>query len=321
MSATSLKGIGKIGDSTITNDIRDNLVAFFDWGLLNTDGFINVELSDSGVYGGNSSTLRLVDDPAFNAGQVWEGFRSNWVWESGVGNDYSPLVSTDNTNPGVSGVYVGGAFYANTTTGTYAHTIDHQQGRIIFHTAIPTTGLVQCEHSYKYVNVTYSDGLPWFKEIQKRSERFEVDEFASTTGTWSQSPNSRLQLPAIGIEIVPRREMVGYQLGGGHWVYTDVLFHCIAEDPYMRDSLVDIVSLQNQKTINLFNLNSLAESGTFPLNHSGVPVSGALRYPDLTTDFPNGTLRMEGMGIDSMYSEGDIYVGTVKCTTEVVIGV
>jgi len=77
MSATSLKGIGKIGDSTITNDIRDNLVAFFDWGLLNTDGFINVELSDSGVYGGNSSTLRLVDDPAFNAGQVWEGFRSN----------------------------------------------------------------------------------------------------------------------------------------------------------------------------------------------------------------------------------------------------
>ena len=320
MGATDLKGVTAFGESTITNDIRENVVAFFEWGILNKGGFVNVELSDSGVYGGNSSTLRPVNHPHYSAGQVWETHKANWVWQSGLSPTPSPLVANTPSYPGVSGVYVGSTFYAAGTTGTYSHVLDHENGRVVFNTAIPTGSLVQCEHSYKYVNITISEGLPWFKEIQQRSERIDTD-FLSTSGSWSQFPRNRVQLPAIGVEITPNREMVGYQLGGGHYVYTDVLFHCIAEDVYMRDALMDTVNLQNQKTINMFSLNSLADSGTFPLNESGVPASGALRYPDLTTTYPGGTMYFKDMSIDSIYSFGNVHVATVKCTTEIVLGV
>ena len=105
MPDIDLKGFTKLGDSTLVNDIKENVISFFDWGLLKKDNYINVSIPSSGIYGGNEHQLRLVDDPRYTAGQVWEGFRSNWVWESGItGTDGAPLVSSSNANPGVSGV-------------------------------------------------------------------------------------------------------------------------------------------------------------------------------------------------------------------------
>lgn len=316
---SELKGIVRFGDSTITNDIRDNVVAFFDWGLLNKQAYVNVELGDSGVYGGNSSTLRQVSDPYYNNGQVWEGVKTGWVWESGVAGTPAPLVGTDPAVPGVTGVYVNSTFYPVSTTGTYAHSIDHPQGRVVFDTAIPTSSVVQCEHTYKYVNVTYADGLPWFKEVHKRSDRFDTGFSAS--GEWGQFPRNRVRLPALGVEIIASRKMVGYQLGGGHYVYTDVLLHCVAEDSYTRNSLLDIVMLQREKTLEMFNLNDISDNNAFPLGFDGVPVSGALTYPNLISSYPNGTLFMKEMSLDAIYQLGTVYVATVKCTTEVVVGV
>lgn len=322
MANIDLKGFSKLGDSTLTNDIKENLISFFDWGLLEKENYINVSIPTSGYYGGNEHVLRLVDDPRYTAGQVWEGFRSNWVWQSGVSGSPAPLVSTDNSNPGVSGVYVSGVFYPVATTGTYAHHINHPLGRVIFDTAIPTTSAVTCEYSYKYVNVTQSNGLPWFQEIHKRSERVENSQFITSSGDWSQLSQNRYQLPAIGIEIVNNRSFKGYQLGGSSYVYTDVLFHCISEDPYMRDNLLDAVSYQNEKNFMMYDLNDIADSGTFPLNHNGVPASGALRFSELITQFPFKNLRLFNMRFDSVYPLGtNLYVGTVKCTTEVILGV
>jgi hypothetical protein len=322
MANLDLKGFSKLGDSTLTNDIKENLISFFDWGLLEKENYINVSIPTSGYYGGNEHQLRLVDDPRYDAGQVWEGFRSNWVWQSGVTVTPGPLVGTDDSNPGVSGVYVSGVFHNIDSTGTYAHHINHPLGRVVFDTAIPTTSTVTCEYSYKYVNVTQSNGLPWFNEIQKRSERVDNSQFLTTSGDWSQLSQNRYQLPAIGIEIVNNRSFEGYQLGGGSYVYTDVLFHCIAEDPYMRDNLLDAVSYQNEKNFMMYDLNGIADSGTFPLNHNGVPASGALHFSELITQFPFKNLRLFNMRFDSVYPLGtNLYVGTVKCTTEVILGV
>ena len=96
MADIDLKGFTKLGDSTLVNDIKENMISFFDWGLLKKDNYINISIPSTGVYGGNEHQLRLVDDPRYTAGQVWEGFRSNWVWESGVtGTDGPPLVSSE----------------------------------------------------------------------------------------------------------------------------------------------------------------------------------------------------------------------------------
>ncbi len=324
MADIDLKGFTKLGDSTLVNDIKENVISFFDWGLLKKDNYINVSIPSSGIYGGNEHQLRLVDDPRYTAGQVWEGFRSNWVWESGItSTDGAPLVGSDNANPGVSGVYVNDTFYPNTTAGVFAHHVNHPLGRVVFDSAIDTSSVVTCEYSYKYVNVTESNGLPWFKELHRRSERVDNSQFTTTSGDWSQLSQNRYQLPAIGIEVANTRSVKGYQLGGGSsYVYTDVLFHCIGEDSYMRDSLIDIVSLQNDKVFHMFDLNAIADADAFPLDHRGVPASGALRFPDLTTNYKFKALRFLDMKFDSIYTlNPNLFVGTVKCTTELIFGV
>ena len=252
MADINLKGFSKIGDSTLTNDVRENIISFFDWGLLQKENFINVGIPSSGYYGGNEHQLRLVNDPRYTSGQVWEGFRQNWVWESGVTTGFdAPLVGTDNANPGVSGVYVDDTFHAVTEVGTYAHHINHPLGRVVFNSPIATTSVVTCAYSYKYINVTQSNGLPWFTEIQKRSERVENPQFHTASGDWSQLSQNRLQLPALGVEVINNRSFRGYQLGGSSYVYTDVLFHCVSEDAYIRDNLLDIVTYQNGKNFSI----------------------------------------------------------------------
>ena len=89
-----LNKISNVGDSTISPLLKDNLIEFFDWGLLDAGGFFNVSIPTSGQYGGDKHNLRLVDDPRYTSGQVWEGFRSNWVWQSGLSSTDQPKTIT-----------------------------------------------------------------------------------------------------------------------------------------------------------------------------------------------------------------------------------
>ena len=313
---TNLKGFDTFGDSTVTNDITENLISFFDYGLLEKSAFINVEIPSTGYYGGIEHQLRVVDDPRYTYGQVWEGFRQNWVWESGLG----ALTSTDDANPGVSGVYVGGDFYSTSATGVYAHHINHPLGRVVFDSAIDTSSTVTCEYSYKYVNVSKVDGLNWFQQVQKRSERAENPNFVGNSGEWGVLGDNRYQLPAIGIEPVNSRRMTPFALGGGQNLFTDFLFHCVAEDVYTRDHLMDIVTLQNQKIFKSYDLDTISSSGAFPLDYRGVPASGALLYPELISQYPGVKIRLVNASLDSVYSlNPNIHVGTVKFTTELIL--
>lgn len=313
---TFLKGFSNLGDSTLSNHIRENFIQFFDYGLLEKNNFDNVTIPTSGVYGGSDHVLRPVDDPRYDYGQVWEGFRSNWVWQSGLG----ALTSTDDANPGVSGIYVNDTFYPASGTGTYAHHINHPLGRVVFDTAIDTSSDVTCEYSYKYINVTKCDGLNWFREIQKRSDRSENSDFANASGDYAILSDNRYQLPAIGIEIGSSRKGRPFQIGGGQVITTDFYFHCIAEDSYTRDTLVDIVSLQNLHNLRTFDLNAIADSGKFPLDYRGTPVSGAMLYPELLNSYEGTKIRLTDVSMDSVYAiSPDIYVGTIKFTAETIL--
>lgn len=313
---SSLKGISTFGDATITTHVRENLISFFDNGLIEKSGFINVEVPTTGYYDGLEHRLRPVSDPRYNNGQVWEGFRSNWVWQSGNG----ALTSTDSSYPGVSGVYINDTFYPTSTGGDYAHNINHPLGRVIFDTAISTDSKVECSYSYKYVNVTKVDGLEWFKQIQQNSERADNTNFINSSGEWGVLGDNRFQLPAIGVELVNSRRMIGYQLGGGQTIFTDFLFHCVAEDAYTRDHLMDIVTLQNDKVIRAYDLNDISSNNVFPLDYRGVPISGALSYETLISDYEGNHIRLIDASIDSVYSlTPNIHVGTVKLKTEVIV--
>lgn len=315
----NLNGINDIFEATLNNELQDNLVEFLDWGLLQKGNYFNVTLGELDTNNQDMSLLRMSSNPHFPSGSAWEGFRKNWVWQSGISFDPAPVVGNNNAIPGISGVYVNDTFYPSTTSGTYAHTVDYFNGRIVFDSPIPTGSKVQAEHSYKYINIIYANNVPWLREVQYRTFNKDTSFINIDRGEFNVPAEIRVQLPAIAVEIVPRRTMRGYQLGGGQWVYTDVIFHCIAEDEMTRNKLLDIVSFQNDKTIYMFDSNEIAKSGAFPMDYNGVPVSGALRYPDLISQYKSNSLCIRNCTIQNMdLINTNFYAGIVRCTTEVV---
>ena len=322
MSFLNLKGFNSVFDNNISNEIQDNMIEFLDWTLLEKGNYFNVTKGETSPNGYDYSKLRISSNQHYASGQAWEGFRKNWIWQSGItppsGTD-APIVGDSVAIPGISGVYVDDTFYSSSTSGAYSHKVDYFNGRVIFDTAIPTGSTVQAEFSYKYINVVYASNLPWLREIQYRT--LEPNSFFTNQnrGDFTLPAEARLQLPAIAVEVVPRRTFSGYQLGGGQYVHTDVIFHCLAEDAYTRNQLIDIVSLQNEKQFYMFSSDKIARSGAFPLDYAGVPVSGALRYPDLIYDY-SGTergLRLRDMTIQNMDAvNSNFHGGIVRVTTE-----
>lgn len=319
MTFQPLKGISGIFDSTLNNDIQDGLIEYFDWALLNIGNYFNVTANETATNNQNMSRLRLSSNDSFSSGQVWEGFRKNWVWQSGInppGFD-APIVGTNHNFPGISGVYVNNKFHPTSGAGPFSHYVDYFNGRVIFNTPIATGSVVKAEYSYKYVNVLYANNMPWYRELQVRSSKPTSVFLDPDDGDWNIPPESRVQLPFIAIEIVPNRTFKGYQLGGGQWVYTDVLFHCVAEDEMTRNKLVDIVSLQNEKIIHLFNSNEINKNKEFPIDYRGMPVPSALRYPDLVNKYNGGKLRLVKTVVQDMITHNtNVFGGIVRMTTE-----
>lgn len=319
MNYYPLKGFDSVHDYALSNNIQDSLVEYFDWGLLEKGNYFNVDLNETSPNGSDMSRLRLSSNDAFASGQVWEGFRSNWVWQSGLApsGHAEPLVGTDPNFPGISGIYIDGNFEPSSGVGQYAHKIDYFNGRVIFDSPIPTGLTVKAEFSYKYINVVYANSVPWLREIQARSNYPTSRFYNTSTGAWDVPPESRLQLPAIAIEVVPVRRFRGYQLGGGQWVYTDVLFHCIAEDDTTRNMLIDIVSLQNDKCVYSIDGDRLNASGLFPLDQGGTPVPSAMLYPELIENYNAGDFRLRDAKVEAMQMVStDLFAGIVRFTTE-----
>ena len=319
MNYLNLKGFDSVFDTTLNNELQDNIVEFLEWSLLEKGNYMSVNLGELSPEGVDYSKLRMSSNPSFPSGKAWEGFRKNWVWQSGVSYNPAPIVGTNNSIPGISGVYVNNTFYPSNTSGTYAHKVDYFNGRVIFNNKISTNSTVKAEYSYKYINIVYANSLPWLAEIQYSSLDLNSDFNTLNKGKYDLPTEARIQLPAIAIEVVPRRIMRGYQLGGGQYVATDVLFHCLAEDEYTRNKLVDIISLQNDKNIYMFNSNQIAKSGAFPLDYNGFPVSGALRYPDLVQSYYRSNLRLKNSSVQNMkLVNGNFYAGIVRMTLETI---
>ena len=52
-SSTKLRQFsGKAIDATTSEIILDNFINFYDWGLLDAGGFYNIQMPQSGIYGG-----------------------------------------------------------------------------------------------------------------------------------------------------------------------------------------------------------------------------------------------------------------------------
>lgn len=279
-SETILKGFNDIGDPSISDIMTDNITDYVDWGFIDKGAYFNVRIPTSGAYGGDQSRLRMTNDPRYTSGTVWAGGRSNWVWQSGVSQQTQPIA--------ISGVFVNNVFKP-VSGGDYY--IDYPNGRIIFNTAISSTSVVRCEHSYKWINVYKSYQVPWFREIQYRSLRVDDITFnQAASGNWSTIEDGRVQLPAVVVEL-GGHSFAGYQLGGAHKINQAIVLHVFAEDGSMAHKLADYLSYQEDKTIYLYDTKLLSESGVFPLDYRGSIASGAKTYPQLVESLEAGGFR------------------------------
>lgn len=307
---TKLKGINDISESTLCDQLEANLIEFFNWGLLGIGAFFNVTTNLT------ESTLRVTEEPRFAKGKVWEPFRNDIIWESGVEYSFQPI--------SISGVYVNNVFYPSSTTGAYSHYVDYNRGRVIFNTAISPSSTVKLEYSYRYFHFTNAD-VNWFRQVMFESFRIDNNQFFQYgSGVWNVLGENRVQLPAVVVEAVPRRSFQGYQLGGGQEVKQDILFHIFTENPWDRKTILDIISYQNEKTIKGFDKNLVAANNKFVFNDNGSLASGALTYPQIVAPTGEGgcfwkNITFAGVTTQETISMPPLYQAVVRGTFEVIL--
>jgi hypothetical protein len=268
------RGVTEIGQSLLSDNLEINFAAFLQWSLLSIGAFENVRIPSSGAYGGDKHRLRLVDSPYHASGQVWEAFRNDWVWESGIPYHTQPIR--------VSGVYVNGTFHSLSATGAYAHTVDYPLGQVRFSSAISPSSVVTCEYSYRYVQVHTADH-PSFQQIQTNSFRVDDNTFLlEGSGAWHSFSQNRLQLPALVIEAAPTVALqYGREVGSLASVTTkEVRVHVLTEERWWYKQLNDLFLLQYQKRLSAFDKNLLDQKGLFPLLFDGSISSSGKMYPD-----------------------------------------
>ena len=220
----------------------------------------------------------------------------------------------------ITGVSVGGTTYG-TGDATYGHHYNYPLGRVIFDSAISTSSSVKLEYSYRNVQTYIADQAPWWDEIQQNSLRVDDSTFDEIgSGNWGILANHRVQLPAVVVEAVPRRTFTPYQLGDtSQFVYQDVLFHIIADTRWWRNNLVDIISLQKDTTIMMYDNNTVAQSGAYPLDFRGMLVDSSKSYPCLAEDYSFKTMRFFNVIVTEMQTiNSRLYQGTIRATFELV---
>ena len=314
--STTFTHVSQVGNTLLNSQLESNLKSFLDRGMLGIGGWFNVNIPTSGAWGGTFDQLRLVDDPSYGEGQVWESARKDWVWENEVPYTGGSPIS-------ITGVSVDGTFYG-TGDATYAHHYNYPLGRVVFDNPIASTSTVKLEYSYRNVQVYIADQAPWWDELQYNSMRVDDSSFSQVgSGNWAILSNNRVQMPAVVIEAVPRRTYQPYELGSSNnFITQDVLFHVVSESRWWRNQLVDIISLQKDKTLMLYDSNKLADSGAYPLDFRGMVVAPENNYSGLvsTDGYQFTSARITDMGVTEMESYNSmLHEGTVRASFEVIL--
>jgi hypothetical protein len=310
-----LLGVANVQSSTLSNVLTDNFIKFYDWAFVEKGGYINIARPSSGMYGGNKHELKPVNDPAYADGRVWETYRQNWVYQTGVDRPTPPCQ--------ISGVYVDNSFLPytyNPDSGKYigaGYRMDFENGKIIFDSPQSKSSVVSMDYSVKWLKVDRAEGVPFFRNVQQRSFRLE-DGFFSSSGNWVQMGETRVQLPALFIEAPVQISYRPYQLGGGQWAQTDIVAHVLAENSSTCVDIIDIISYQNDRDLFLFDPNRVYNSGDFALNYRGDLIDPGKDYKYLVDQYNYGQCRIydttAGNPTQLNYS---LYLGTARFSVEI----
>lgn len=309
---TTFKNIDNIAQDLLLNILESNFKTYLDWAFLDIGGWFDVSVSGNSIYGTNQhAKLVVVDDPAYNEGEVWQSIRKDWVWETGVVfNSGNPI--------DISGVYINNNF-SPYSSGTFS--IDYPSGRIIFDSAINTNSKVELNYSYRFVQTYRGSDSPWINLLQFSTyETNNPDIKRTEDGDWSIGGQYRIQMPAIVIESLAKSRSRPYEIGNNNLIIEqDIAFHILAENKNDRNKLLDIIRLQQDSVIVLYNTNTIAQNDLYPLDYNGDRKINALMYPDMVTQYGWRKCWIKNVNlfeIDSPHPH--LYMGMVRATVEII---
>lgn len=305
------KGISNINEDLLLNILESNFKMYLDWSFLNIGAWFDVNLNDNSIYGVNNHfTLVPVSDPAYADGMVWQGIRKDWVWETDIiFNSTYPItpVSTVKVN--------------NSPVLTTDFIVNYPLGRVIFNSPISTSSTVTASYSYRFIQTHRSSDSPWFNIIQYSSFNTSNNDIQLTdSGEWAIGANHRIQLPAIVIESLPRSRSRPYEIGNTLlWLEQDIGFYVLAENKNDRNKILDILRLQQDATIQLYDTNLVSKDDLFPLDYNGNIKNIPLMYPDLIDQYPWRKCFIKNINIFEMESPHiNLHTGLVRMTMEII---
>lgn len=275
-------GVTSIGEKLQLAQIENNIKSFLDWGFLHIGGFINVTKPQTNIYGNPLAKLKPVEDPNYQTGQVWQTMRKDWVWE----NDITYTKDLDDASPiPITGIYINNNLYPLNTIGQYSYLVDYINSRIIFNSPVSTSLNIEMEYSYRWVQVYNYDNARWWQQLQYKTDN-NLEHFNQLgKGDFSILSNNRIQLPAIIIESIARGLSKPFQLGDKSLIMKqEILLHIVAENMADRNTIIDILRLQQDKFIRLYDTNLVIKNNVQPFNINGSLNSNRLNYNDLIAD-------------------------------------
>jgi hypothetical protein len=309
-------GVDNIGSTLIIGELENNYKSFLDWGFLNAGGFTNVRIPTTNISSFGLHILKPTTDKNRSNNTVWQAPRKDWVYESGINfNSASPV--------NISGIYVNGTLYpAPTGNGTIGYKINYPEGKVIFNSPVAATSVVQLEYSYRNVQVYKMEEFPYWREIQYRSLENKTGLSLSDKGDFAINSESRVQLPSIIIETVARADSKPFQLGDKSLIIDqDVLLHILADNPKDKNNIIDIVRLQEDRIIWLYNTNQIIKSGLYPLNYNGSKNLTGQNY-NIIVNNPNlrwRTCRIKDINIsDINFVNIRMYGSVLRLTNEII---
>jgi len=309
---TTFKNIDNIAEDLLLNILESNFKTYLDWAFLDIGGWFDVAISGNSIYGTNQhAKLVVVDDPAYGEGEVWQSIRKDWVWETGV-------VFNSGSPTNISGIYINNNFNPY-SSGNFS--IDYPTGRIILDSEISTNSKVELNYSYRFVQTYRASDSPWLNLLQFSTyETNNADIKRTEDGDWSIGGQHRIQMPAIVIDSLAKSRSRPYEIGNNNLIIEqDIAFHILTENKNDRNKLLDILRLQQDSVIVLYNTNTIAQNDLYPLDYNGDKKINPLMYPDMVTQYGWRKCWIKNVNlfeIDSPHPH--LYMGMVRATVEII---
>jgi hypothetical protein len=268
--------VDNINERKSISSLEDNMKSFLDYSFTKIGGFTNINIPTSGLYANDFSKMKVGYDPVRPTGTVWETFRKDWVYETGISHSGRYPIP-------ISGIYFNNTFVPGPTgNATHPYYIDYPNGNIVFQSVKPTGSNIKLNYSYRNIQIHKANESSWWKELQRY--HYDYSTLEKTPGQLLIS-NNKIQLPCIIVETTARTSQEPYELGNTkNIINQDLLLHIYTENIIQRNNIINILILQKDNQNVLYNINKIIKDQKWPINTNGSYNASGLNYDQITNN-------------------------------------